>query len=68
MNLLHIERNQINDISSIEKFTRLTDLNIKKNSIQDMGPLGELLKVNSDMELDVPPPVELNLESPTANR
>ncbi|RKU30417.1 hypothetical protein C6497_04330 [Candidatus Poribacteria bacterium] len=68
LSLLHIERNQIYDISSIEKFTRLTDLKIKKNFIQDMDPLGELLKVNSDMELDIPPPVELNIQPPPENR
>ena len=68
LNILHIERNRIIDISSIEKFTRLTDLNIKENPIQDMGPLSELLKVNSDLKLDIRLPAELNLELPPANR
>ncbi|MYF56525.1 leucine-rich repeat domain-containing protein, partial [Candidatus Poribacteria bacterium] len=65
---LHFDRNQITDISLIEKFRRLTSLYVHGNPIQDMGPFQKFMEQNANLQTDMPAEVELNIQPPPANR
>ena len=58
---LDLRNNQISDITSITKLVNLKKLRLKGNPILDTSPLRDLLRQNSDLEIDI----EISDEPPT---